>query len=98
MNRLAILLSLACAACTHASDPTGYRLSGAYRSDDGKNTFVFSDDQKVTAVFFGREQTTSYSIQNNKVSLQFADGAPFSFTINSDGSLTSLTSTHYSKR
>lgn len=75
-----------------------YHLSGAYRSDDGKNTFVFGDDQRVSAVFFGREQTTSYAIQDNKVSLQFAGGTAFSFTINPDGSLTSLTSTHYSKQ
>ena len=98
MNRFAILLSLACAACTHGGNPTSPHVSGTYRSDDGKNTFVFRDDEKVSAVFFGREETTSYAIQDNKVSLQFEGGVPLTFTINPDGSLTSLTSTHYSKQ
>jgi hypothetical protein len=98
MNRFAILLSFVCTACTHSGDSTSHHISGAYRSDDGKNTFVFHDDQKVSAVFFGREETTSYAIQDNKVSLQFEGGVPFTFTINPDGSLTSLTSTHYSKQ
>jgi len=59
---------------------------------------VFSEDQKVSAVFFGRQQTTTYFVQDNAVRLQFRGGDPLTLTINPDGSLTSLTSTHYSKQ
>ncbi|WP_158664452.1 hypothetical protein [Cupriavidus metallidurans] len=96
------MLSIALAACNqNASQKEGSAiapstLSGSYTS--GKDTFVFSADGKVTAknkLF--PDKVTTYSIEGGKVSMKFPDGYPMTFSLNSDGSITSDSNINYKK-
>lgn len=99
-----VMLALVLAACNQdknqGSDQGGVaqssRLSGTYTS--GKDTYVFSSEGKVTAKNpHFPDQETTYSIENGKVSLRFSEGYPMSFTMNTDGSLTSGSNINYKK-
>ena len=91
---LLLALSLSLAACGGVSST----LSGDYQANDGKSTLVFSADGKVkTKTLMGKEVEATYTIADNKVSFQFPNGFPMSYTINSDGSLSAPLSSGYKK-
>lgn len=96
------MLSIALAACNQSASQkegsliTPSTLNGTYTS--GKDTFIFSSDGKVTAknkLF--PDKVTTYIIDGGKVSMKFTDGYPMTFSLNSDGSITSDSNTNYKK-
>ncbi|RWA45635.1 hypothetical protein AU476_00965 [Cupriavidus sp. UYMSc13B] len=96
------MLSIVLAACNQSASQkeggivTPSTLNGAYTS--GKDTFIFSSDGKVTAknnLF--PDKTTTYTIEGGKVSMKFPDGYPMTFSLNSDGSITSNSNINYKK-
>ncbi|AMR77974.1 hypothetical protein [Cupriavidus nantongensis] len=89
-----LVLALTLAACGNAPSS----LNGNYRANDGKSFLVFSSDGKVrTKTLLGKEVETTYTIADKKVSFQFPNGLPASYSINDDGSLSAPWSSGYKK-
>lgn len=89
-----LLLAISLAACGTG----GASLDGNYRSNDGKSLLVFSSDGTVKSkTLLGKEVVSTYTVADNKVSFQFQDGLPMSYTINADGSLSAPWSSGFKK-
>lgn len=78
-----------------AGSPTA--LEGTYVSENGKYTLTFTPDGLMRTSSFGDPIASKYFIEGNVAKLKFADGIPFPFSINPDGSLTAPTGTRYEK-
>lgn len=86
MNRLAtttvLIVLLAALPCSAA------KLSGSFRSADGKHTLTFTSDGTVKTKLFGKPIVTRYLVKDHQVSFMFPGGLPVTYTVDSSDTLT----------
>lgn len=90
-----VFIAFMMTACGEKSSSSN--LVGSYRSTDGKTTFVFNGEGKVSNSAFGKYSETTYVVESGSVRYKFSDGLEMKMKIHNDGSLTSETGTKYLK-